>query len=1019
LGAETALFSPSVRARTILLAIVLCLISVFSVQARGRAERESRQRLSEVELLIEEKRYNEAVHLLSEVVREDPDRFDAAEELMGQIRARRAEIDQSFAELNDAIRENEEETIVALIDKLGDLNPYPSDSEAELLDMLRAAGIERIYFVNLFRELMARAKAQIEAGEYRQAVSTYLEDFLRDFQIVKENFDDAEYGNILKNSVDAALENISQAIQAHDVLYAALGSVAEGFGADPEVLPAEVGAAAATFESMVEVMGEVERSGRTFQVQNERIRETSSDGQFDLFLFFAENLVFGPTGSDTEGIAYALDSIWRRELAGLESRLLQRGQAAYAAAVEQFRAHSVDAALANISEAEALFPSLLDLQVLWPLRIAPTRPYPTDETGRAAFAAALPAFLRTQEYLKALEDYRSLIQTNQRLGELVDQEVTTIQKIYDDREELKTLLQDTAELDSSWQDQLALYREGAGQGLQLTNHAGQAGEVLSDIGATQRGIQELDLRLLDRVARVQGVEFEERFRIYQARFEQGVQLQEGTEVPMEPIRDPETGEIVETPVKVEKFPSRAVAIYQPLSEDLENLDEGVKAMLADALANADYVAQSVELQNHVDSLQSLVERTAALRGELKPRLTEAQQAALQAERYRREGQLRFQQAQANARNELFSDARKNIRVAREAFDNSLSFQEDAEVRRIRDEELVALSEAINVQEKDKVIAEVRQLIEGGRRLYTQGDFAGAEQALLAAKTRWADTYPTENPEVSFWLGLIRSAVDATTGREIAVTDPLYKEMSQLYNLAYGDFQAGQRLVRQGETGEAVRVLQRAEDRIAKILVPFPFNARARVLNLRILQIRDPDAFGRRITELYNDALRRRSESPQEAYATLKDIEQLLPNYPGLQTAIANLEIALGFRIPPPDPAKISQSRDLYIQARSIWDRNQRDLYDSALDVLNEAIQLNPDNRDAVALKDRLLVATGGERVDVLSSDDQRLLREAEAKYLAGDYFEALVIIEQLLRKPSNQNNQEILDLEKRIRARTG
>ena len=73
----------------------------------------------------------------------------------------------------------------------------------------------------------------------------------------------------------------------------------------------------------------------------------------------------------------------------------------------------------------------------------------------------------------------------------------------------------------------------------------------------------------------------------------------------------------------------------------------------------------------------------------------------------------------------------------------------------------------------------------------------------------------------------------------------------------------------------------------------------------------------------------------------------------------------------------------------------------------------------MALKDRLLIATGGQRVDVLSSDDQRLLREAEAKYLAGDYFEALVIIEQLLRKPGNQNNQEILDLEKRIRARTG
>jgi hypothetical protein len=1009
------LFSPPVRARTILLALILCLVAAVAVQARGRAERESRQRLAEVERLIQDKRYNEAVRLLSQVVQEDPDRFDAAEELMESIRALRAEIDQSFAQLNQAIRENELEQVVALIKKLEELNPYPSDSEADLLDMLRAAGVEQLYFVNQFRQLMARAKAQIEAGEYRQAVSTYMEGF----QINKDRFDEEEYGNILKNAVDAALDNLRQAIQSYDTLYAALDSLAGGFGEDPAALPSEVAVAAATFQSMAEAAGMVERSGRTFQVQNERIRDASPDDQYDLFLFFSDQLVFGPGTSSSEGIAYALDSIWRRELAALESGLLRRGQAAYEAAVEQFRADSMDAALANITEAQALFPWLLDLQALWPLRVEPTRPYPTGETGRAASAAALPAFLRTQEYLKALEDYRALIQTNRRIVELIDQEITTAQKIFDDRDELAGLLAETATLDTNWRDQLAEYREGVERGLQLTDHASQAGEVLTDIGSTRRGIQELDIRLLDRVALIQGVEFEESFRTYSARFQEGVQLQEGTEVTLEPIRDPETGEIVETPVRVEKFPSEAVAIYQPLSGDLEDLSEGVDAMLADALENADYVAQSIELQNHVNSLQSLVERIATLQGELEPRLEDARQAALQAERYRREGLLRFQQARANIGNSRFEEARRNIRSAREAFDTSLSFEEDSEIRRIRDEELVALAESIVEIVKDEVIRDVRQMIEAGKRLYTQGDFAGAEQTLLQAQSRWAEAYPTANPEVSFWLGLVRSAVDATTGREITVTDPLYKEMSQLYNLAYRDFQNGQRLIEQGQTGEAIRALQRAEERIAKILVPFPYNAQARVLNLRILQIRNPEAFGARITDLYNEALRRRGDSPQEAYATLKDIEQLLPNYPGLQNAIASLEITLGFRIPPPDPAKIAQARDLYVQARSIWDRNQRDLFDSALDVLNEAIQLNPDNRDAVALKDRLLIATGGQRVDVLSSDDQRLLREAEAKYLAGDYFEALVIIEQLLRKPGNQNNQEILDLEKRIRARTG
>ena len=179
------MFSPSVRVRTILLVLILCLVAAVGVQARGRAERESRQRLAEVQRLIQEKRYNEAVRLLSEVVREDPDRFDAAEQLMEQIRTRRAEIDQSFAELNEAIRQNDQENIVVLINKVEKLNPYPNESEAELLEMLRAAGVERIYFVNLFRKLMARAKARIQAGVYRQAVSTYLEYFQEGFQIVR------------------------------------------------------------------------------------------------------------------------------------------------------------------------------------------------------------------------------------------------------------------------------------------------------------------------------------------------------------------------------------------------------------------------------------------------------------------------------------------------------------------------------------------------------------------------------------------------------------------------------------------------------------------------------------------------------------------------------------------------------------------------------------------------------------------------------------------------------------------
>jgi hypothetical protein len=470
---------------------------------------------------------------------------------------------------------------------------------------------------------------------------------------------------------------------------------------------------------------------------------------------------------------------------------------------------------------------------------------------------------------------------------------------------------------------------------------------------------------------------------------------------------------------LDKYPARARDIYLSLQDNLADLDQGAGALLTDVLAKAAEDPDNIELNKSVDTLQSLNERIAVRQAEMEPRLEDAQQAALLAERYKREGLQRYQDARADVQNGRYDSARENIQIASERLDTSLSYQEDEEVRRIRSDELVALSKRISDLLIDRVVVEVRRLIEEGRRSYAQGDFSGAEQTFRSAQDEWLKAFATENEEVNFWLGLVQSAVDATTGREIAETDPLYKEMSQLYNLALEDFNTGKRLVEEGRVGEARQVLDRAENRLLKILFAFPYNAKARVLTLRILQLQDQNAFSRRITELYNEALRTRAESPQEAYASLKDIQQILPNYPGLQTAIANLEITLGFRVPPPDPAKIARSRELYLQAQSIWDRQQRFLFEDALANLNEAISLDPDNRSAVILKDQLLRAVGGGVTIVLSPEDQRLLQQAQQLYVERKWFDALLIVEELLRKPANQTNAEILELEKRLRARTG
>ncbi|MBN2552142.1 MAG: hypothetical protein JXB06_05205, partial [Spirochaetales bacterium] len=486
----------------------------------------------------------------------------------------------------------------------------------------------------------------------------------------------------------------------------------------------------------------------------------------------------------------------------------------------------------------------------------------------------------------------------------------------------------------------------------------------------------------------------------------------------EPVYDPETGREIQLPPRLEKYPVRARDTYESLSENLEDLLQSSELMLADALRNEEYLEQSEELQVHVDSLRNLVDGIGTLQEAIPPRLEDARQAALQAESYKRQGSSLYQQASAQANNSLYEQALENLQIASEALDASLTFQEDPEVRRIS-ENVRRLSQEISQGRLDEVVRNVRRLVEQGKSLYAQGDFTGALGTFQRAQSEWRSAFSTENEEVTLWLGLVRSAVEATSGREIAVTDPLYKEMSQLYNLAYGDFESLQVLVRQDRIGEARPVRERAENRLAKILIPFPYNAKARVLTLRILQLWDPDAFAESITELYNNALALGENRPQEAYANLKDIEQLLPNYPGLQRAITDLEIRLKLRLPPTDPVDLVQSQALVDRARPIWEGRQREAYPDAVELLNRAIQLNPDNREAGELKDRILIAMG-EGIEIVPDDEtRRLLVEAQQLIRDRNYEQAVDILEYLLEKPANRRNPQILDLLKLARARAG
>ncbi len=192
------------------------------------------------------------------------------------------------------------------------------------------------------------------------------------------------------------------------------------------------------------------------------------------------------------------------------------------------------------------------------------------------------------------------------------------------------------------------------------------------------------------------------------------------------------------------------------------------------------------------------------------------------------------------------------------------------------------------------------------------------------------------------------------------------------------------------------------------------NQEASVLSLEILKIKDADNFESVFRDKYNLAKERININPSESYIVLKDLAAIYPDYPGIKKAIYDTEIKLGMRTPPPDPAKIREAANLYQKAYAIVSSNVRSNYPTALEYLNRAFKLNPDNSRITVLKDRVQTEMGGTTTVVLSSYAQEQYRLAEQEFISGNYYASLAIVNKLLQDKRNRNYTPLIELKRRI-----
>jgi len=958
--------------------------------------------LDEARQLIEERRYNEAIDVISQVMKEQPRKFDDAEKLMGEIRTFRAEYNRVYSQLIEVlnIQEGEElneEEAYTIIQRLEELDADPNQASVAAFAEARKS---IVFTVNnqRFRGIMSEGDRLLEQLRYYDAIENYLSGF----DLHRRQFEDEGYGRSVITQIEALKSEIRSLSGEFDQANIALENrmediVVEGPETDPGWADLQ-----ADYSSLLELWSNITAAARNIEQVRDSIIET---GETDIpYLSTLGILTKGRDESEgPNGIAGAVERPLVASLEEVAGEMLAETEILFVNAKEQY----------DQQDEEAIVISFTGV-IEFILEVRPLLSFWTELHNRRIEMEMSHKIGPSQEESQSDLYYIDAMETASR--------------IYMDTVRIATELDTAGDAEGSPEEIAARRQELLGVLSRIDSAATQA-EVFIDEAqeyesrgvATDRALAVMDLlassinfqrdraRLIEGsyVVALAGRRFDENGELI-TQGENNVKTSERyVEGFEEVLPDSETAVTV-------KYPQRSVQILRPVLETIQSARDEINGILSSIDEEKDYIREQEQLRLTRARGEELLGRIQTLLENIQSILNTADSLNRNADIAFSEGEIRLQQAQDQLNNARFEVARERLEQAGNSFSESLTFREDPEVRRLIDERIPGIAEQIIFRQNQIVVTEVRQLIDEGRNFFFTEQFIQAEQVLKSAQSKWRLTHTEDDPEIDLWLNRVERALEATSGVVIKEDDPLFADMMQVLNLALEDYDRGEGLFEEGNREQALESFRQAERKIEYIKEPFPNNQAASVLYLRILQFTEPEDFETIFRDKFRDARVLLESSPEEAYRELQVLREISREYPGLDEAIYDAEIATGIRQPPPDPQKLARARDLYGQAERIVEQDIRAQFPIALTYLNEAINLDPDYRDAIVLKDRIQTGQGGQISVVLSSVDQQRLRQAENLFIDGRYFEASALVEQLWQNPENRSNPKLVDLRRRI-----
>ena len=985
---------------------------VFLLPAVSFAGGQKEDPVETAEALIDERKWDDAILIIKEMMENDRRRFDDGQKVIQEIMYNKRIYNEYFQKLVDAYLAGDLELAYKIIGEMEAQDPNPNPRTKALIVEARAtAGV--IATKNRFENIMAEAQTAIDEKRFYDAISIYLTGS----DIARDLFGDLELGNIVEDRVDnenVRIQELARRViglrDEIDAQISAVNGLSRPVTSSRESMDGFRETIVSVNRTMDEVLGlyrGIVEDSIDILAYHDFLQEANNLEKDIYHLKYIAYLYSGrPSAQSFEGISGVVDILTGSIVDPMESFSHSMNVDTYTHFHGVFRSDDFEQASGILRSLDEILDFYFLAQEGWPLRTV------IDNRSGELWRNNLRDYEEAVKHTAYAETLKSLIgvyETADRIGSDFlsvtrgSESLTDPAEYENRRERLGELMAELEDLvpgdDIPVLDPLI---ESSESTQIVSNYFDDRETLLNRMIAA-------DIRLVENRIRVAVEDYSKALQESRKTIDSGIQAMNGYQQ-----EEDEGGLYL-------RDPAGAKADFIETREKDNKIKTDIDSLVLQYEDNPEYVTKNEAVLREIQNLRDLQDTVDTWDAETEGHIETADTYLFQAQRFRQEGDDYLQEARSLlARNE-FERARQRVEDAVSRYDESLSFQEDEEIRSKRDEDIPALYDEIINEQKQAVVKEVRTLINQGREFYSQGSFIDAESVLLRAQARNSDVSNDPDLEIEYWLQLAQTALSVNSGREILPVDPLYPEMTQLLNLAKADYNEAKKAYAAGNETRGVELLNQAETRILTVQQPFPINQEAGLLALKILQLRDPDEFDQIFRDRFNEALakvRRGGQDADEGYIELKDLQALRPDFRGMDSAIYEAEIATGIRIPPPDKTKLVKATKFYEEAYAIVQRNATSQFPIALNAVNEALKLNPDYLEAIRLKDRIQSSgvIAGKTV-IFSPEDQRLYEEAVSAYQRGLYREAQLIVDRLLQKKDNQRNSKLLELKERIQSR--